>query len=138
MEASLSLKPIKIIAMSNKDRDNSDRLDRIEKLFEQNEIRLGRMILQQESDNRRMLSIERTVQAMLEQRATDKLEHEERMRVAEERMNRLEDVVTRLTRIEEAQNKMLANLDEDRPTILRRLMAIENKVDTLIERGRET
>ena len=131
--------------MSNQDRDNSDRLDRIEKLFEQNEIRLGRMILQQESDNRRMLSIERTVQAMLEQRATDKLEHEERMlvaeermRVTEERMNRLEDVVTRLTRIEEAQNKMLANLDEDRPTILRRLMAIENKVDTLIERGRET
>ena len=104
--------------MSNQDRDNSDRLDRIEKLFEQNEIRLGRMILQQESDNRRMLSIEHTIQAMLEQRATDKLEHEEKMRVAEERINRLEDVVTRLTRIEEAQNKMLANLDEDRPTIL--------------------
>jgi ABC-type lipopolysaccharide export system ATPase subunit len=114
--------------MTNTNGNNSnERLDRIEKLFEQNEIRLGRLILQQESDNRRILSIEPTVQAMLEQRVTDKLEHEERM-------NRLEDLVTKLTRIEEAQNKMLANLDDDRPTILRRLMSIENKVDSLIER----
>ncbi len=130
--------------MTNPNGNNNDRLDRIEKLFEQNEIRLGRMILQQESDNRRMLAIERTVQAMLEQRATDKLEHdermraaEERMRVAEERMNRLEDVAIKLTSIEESQNKMLASIDEDRPTVLRRLMAIENKVDSLIERDRE-
>ena len=122
--------------MTSSNGNNSDRLDRIEKLFEQNEIRLGRMILQQESDNRRILAIERTVQAMLEQRATDKLEHEERMGVAEERINRLEDVAVRLTRIEEAQNRMLASMDDDRPTILRRLMAIENKVDTLIERAR--
>ena len=47
--------------------------------------------------------------------------------------NRLEDLVTRLTRIEEAQNRMLANVDEDRPTVLRRLMAIENKVDTYFD-----
>lgn len=123
--------------MTNQDGSNSsDRLDRIEKLFEQNEIRLGRMILQQESDNRRMLAIERTVQAMLEQRATDRLEHEERMGIAEERINRIEDVVVRLTRIEEGQNQMLANMDEDRPTVLRRLMTIENKVDSLLERDR--
>jgi ABC-type lipopolysaccharide export system ATPase subunit len=127
----LNLKPIKIIPMTSKDENSSDRLDRIEKLFEQNEIRLGRMILQQESDNRRILAIERTVQAMLEQRATDKLEHEERM-------NRMEDVVAKLTRIEEAQNRMLASIDDDRPTVLRRLMSIENKVDTLIERERRT
>jgi hypothetical protein len=30
---------------------------------------------------------------------------------------------------------MLASMDDERPTILRRLMSIENKVDTLIERG---
>ena len=57
------------------------------------------------------------------------------MGIAEERINRLEDVVVRLTRIEEAQNQMLANMDDDRPTVLRRLMSIENKVDTLIERN---
>jgi hypothetical protein len=123
--------------MTNPNGNNSDRLNRIEKLFEQNEIRLGRMILQQESDNRRMLAIERTIQAMLEQRVTDKLEHDERMRVAEERINRIEDVAVKLANIEEAQNRMLVSLDEDRPTVLRRLMTIENKVDTLIQRDRQ-
>ena len=130
--------------MTNPNGNNSDRLDRIEQLFEQNEIRLGRMILQQESDNRRMLAIERTIQAMLEQRATDKLEHdermrfsEERMRLSEERINRIEDVAVKLANIEEAQNRMLVSLDEDRPTVLRRLMTIENKVDSLIERDRQ-
>ena len=54
----------------------------------------------------------------------------------EERIQTLEDVVSRLTRIEEGQNAMLGNIDETQPTILRRLMAIENKVDTLIERER--
>jgi hypothetical protein len=121
--------------MTNSNGNNSDRLDRIEQLFEQNEIRLGRMILQQESDNRRMLAIERTIQAMLEQRVTDKLEHEERMSLGEARVNRLEDVVVKLTSIEEGQNRMLASIDEAQPAMLRRLMAIENKVDTLIERN---
>lgn len=123
--------------MTNPNGQDNDRLDRIEKLFEQNEIRLGRMILQPESDNRRMLAIERTIQAMLEQRVTDKLEHEERMGINEARLNRIEDVAVKLTSIEEGQNRMLASLDEERPTLLRRLMVIENKVDTLIERDRQ-
>ena len=54
----------------------------------------------------------------------------------EERIQTLEDVVSRLTRIEEGQNAMLGSIDENQPTVLRRLMAIENKVDTLIERDR--
>ncbi|MEL6438076.1 MAG: hypothetical protein AAFQ80_02300 [Cyanobacteria bacterium J06621_8] len=120
--------------MTSSSGNNSDRIDRIEKLFEQNEIRLGRLILQQESDNRRILAMERTVQAMLEQRATDRLEHEERMKRLEDTVIRLDDTVARLTRIEEAQNRMLASMDEDRPTVLRKLTAIENKVDSLIER----
>ena len=128
--------------MTSSNGNNSDRLDRIEKLFEQNEIRLGRMILQQESDNRRILAIERSIEAMLEQRATDRLEHEERMsanalqiRELKEIAARQEENIIRLTRIEEGQNAMLGSIDENQPTILRRLMAIENKVDTLIERN---
>ncbi len=92
--------------MTNSNRSNSDRLDRIERLLES---------VAQKTD-----SNARAIQAMMEQRATDRLENEARM-------NRLEDLVTRLTRIEEAQNRMLANMDDDRPTILRRLMSIENK-----------
>ncbi|MGL5832550.1 MAG: hypothetical protein ACRC1Z_04865, partial [Waterburya sp.] len=77
----------------------------------------------------------RLLQAMLEQRATDRLEHEERMKRLEDTVIRLDDTVARLTRIEEAQNRMLASMDDDRPTVLRRLISIENKVDTLIERN---
>ena len=94
--------------MTNSNGNNSsDRLDRIEAIVESNS---------------------RAIQSMMEQRATDRLEHEARM-------NRLEDLVTRLTRIEEAQNRMLAGIDENQPTILKKLTAIENKVDSLIERN---
>lgn len=99
---------------SSNGNNSSDRLDRIERLLES---------VTQKTD-----SNARTIQGILEQRATDRLEHEERM-------DRLEDLVTRLTRIEEAQNRMLVGVDENQPTILRKLTTIENKVDRLIERN---
>ena len=83
--------------MTSSNGNNGDRLDRIERLLESTAQR------QQETE-RIVESNSRAIQAMMEQRATDRLEHEERM-------NRLEDLVTRLTRIEEAQNSMLANVD---------------------------
>ncbi len=107
--------------MTSSNGNNSERLDRIEAIVESNS---------------------RTIQAMLEQQATDRLkreeekaQHEARMRRLEDTVVRLDDTVARLARIEEAQNRMLANMDEDRPTVLRRLMSIENKVDSLIERN---
>ena len=115
--------------MTSSNGNSSDRLDRIETILEATAQR------QQETENI-VQSNSRLLQAMLEQRATDRLEHEERMARLEDTVVRLDDTVARLTRIEEGQNRMLANMDEDRPTVLRRLMAIENKVDTLIERDR--
>ena len=107
--------------MTNSNGNSSARLDRIEAIVESNS---------------------RAIQAMMEQQATERLkreeekaEHEERMKRLEDTVIRLDDTVARLTRIEEAQNRMLANMDEERPTDLRRLMSIENKVDTLIERN---
>jgi hypothetical protein len=100
--------------MTSSNANSGDRLDRIEAIVESNS---------------------RAIQAMMEQRATDRLEHEERMKRLEDTVIRLDDTVARLTRIEEAQNRMLASMDEDRPTVLRRLMSIENKVDTLIDRN---
>ena len=98
----------------------ANRLDRIEVILES--------VIQRTDSNAR------TIQGILDARATERLEHEERMARLEDTVVRLDDTVARLTRIEEAQNRMLANMDEDRPTVLRRLMAIENKVDSLIER----
>lgn len=114
--------------MTSSNGNNSDRLDRIERILEATAQR------QQETENI-VQSNSRLLQAMLEQRATDRLEHEERMKRLEDTVVRLDDTVARLARIEEGQNRMLASMDEDRPTVLRKLTAIENKVDTLIERN---
>ena len=110
--------------------NNSDRLDRIERILEQNALRQERMILEQQSAQQRITSLERSVQAMLEQRATDRLEHEERMEY-------LEGLVSRLVSLEEGQNRMLARLDEDQPVILRKLNVIENKVDRILDQTSE-
>ena len=101
--------------MTNQYGNNGDRLDRIEAIVESNS---------------------RTIQGILEQQATDRLKREAEKAEHEQRMARLEELMTSLVAIEQGQNRMLANIDEDRPTMLRRLMAIENKVDTLIERDR--
>ena len=101
--------------MTNSNGNNSDRLDRIERILES---------IAQKTD-----SNARTIQGILEARATERLEHEERMEV-------MSDAIQRLIKVEEGLVDMVANVDENQPTILRRLMAIENKVDTLIERDR--
>lgn len=100
--------------MTSSNGNNSDRLDRIEALLE--------------SVAQRTDSNARTIQGILDARATERLEHEEKMAV-------MTDAIQRLIRIEEAQNRMLAGIDENQPTILRKLTTIENKVDTLIERN---
>jgi hypothetical protein len=60
-------------------------------------------------------------------------------------MERLETILSsvdasleRLTEIQQGTNNLLASLDEDHPTVLRRLMSIENKVDRLLEEGSES
>ena len=70
----------------------------------------------------------RTIQAMLEQRATERLEHEQRMR-------RLENLTESVARVQEGVTRMLVSIDDERPTILRKLNTIENKVDRLLDRN---
>ncbi len=101
--------------MTNSNGNGSDRLDRIEALLE--------------SVAQRTDSNARTIQGILEQRATDRLEHEARMKL-------LEDNQRQLIQTQRGIANLVASLDEDRPTILRKLTAIENKVDSLIERDR--
>lgn len=45
----------------------------------------------------------------------------------------LREAIIRLTQVQEGIANLLANLDEDRPTVLRKLTSIENKVDRLLE-----
>ncbi len=45
----------------------------------------------------------------------------------------LREAIVRLTQVQEGIANLLATLDEDRPTILRKLTSIEKKVDRLLE-----
>ena len=46
----------------------------------------------------------------------------------------MKEAIITLTNIQQGMANLLGSLDEDRPTILRRLMSIENKVDRLLEK----
>lgn len=74
---------------------------------------------------------------MLERAEEDRLKREEEKAEQERRMARLEEIAADVATTQRAVVRMLASLDEDRPTILRRLMKIEDKVDRLLERNQE-
>jgi len=103
--------------------NSSDRLDRIEALLES-------VAQRQEVTERIVQSNSRAIQALMEQRATERLEHEQRMA-------RLEEIQGEVARAQLGLTRLLTKLDEERPTVLQKLNAIENKVDRLIERTSE-
>jgi len=74
----------------------------------------------------------RTAQAMLDNMAEARHERQEMREEFQSGMLRLENIVERLTNVQEGVSNLLASLDSDRPTILRKLTAIENKVDRLL------
>jgi chromosome segregation ATPase len=83
----------------------------------------------------------RTAQAMLDSMVEARLEREElREGIQELRsgFTRLEDIVARLTTVQEGMTNLLASLDNDRPTILKKLNTIENKVDRLLEKSEDS
>ncbi len=103
--------------------NSSDRLDRIEALLES--------VAQRQQETERIVqSNSRAIQAMMEQRATARLEHEQRMA-------RLEEIQGDVARAQLGLTRLLAGLDEDRPTVLRKLNSIETKVDQLLDRTSE-
>ncbi|MBC6420990.1 MAG: hypothetical protein GDA38_05110 [Hormoscilla sp. SP12CHS1] len=46
----------------------------------------------------------------------------------------LKEAILILTNVQRGMANMLGSLDQDRPTTLRRLMAIENKLDRVLEK----
>lgn len=95
---------------------SGDRLDRIEAIVESNS---------------------RAIQAMMEQQATDRLKREEEKAENERRIRLSEETQRDLVRTSAGVVRLLTVMDEDRPTILRRLMTIENKVDRILEREQQ-
>ena len=62
----------------------------------------------------------RAIQAMLDRAATDRLNQEARME--------------KLEKLSEGLVNMLSSIDEDRPTILRKLNTIEQKTNSILDR----
>ena len=77
----------------------------------------------------------RAIQAMLDAPASDRLEHEEFKDRVDAAIARMDESIQRLTTLNEGVVNLLSSLDEDRPTVLRRLNTIESKVDRLLERN---
>ncbi len=75
----------------------------------------------------------RAVQAMIEQRATDRLNLEEKLRIHEERMEFLAENQRLILQTQRGIANLVGSLDEDRPTVLRKLNTIENKIDQILE-----
>ena len=73
----------------------------------------------------RSQSIARGVQAMMEQRV-DKLKHDERMRFLAENQHLIPQTQRGIA-------NLVGSWDEDRSTVLRKLTAIENKIDRIVE-----
>ncbi len=71
----------------------------------------------------------KATQAMLDNMAEARLERQE----IREGMVQVQNAVVQLINVQSGIAKLLSSLDEDRPTILRKLTAIENKLDRLIE-----
>lgn len=115
--------------MTNRNENNSDRLNRIENI-------LDRLAIGLEETKAIANSNSRAIQAMMEQQATDRLKREEEKAEHEQRMRLLEETQRDLVTTSAGIAKLLAALDDDRPTVLHRLMSIEKKVDTLLERDR--
>ena len=71
----------------------------------------------------------RTAQAMLDTIAEARLEREE----LREGMIKLQEAMVRFADTQRGIANLLASLDNDHPTILRKLTTIENKLDQVLE-----
>ncbi len=73
----------------------------------------------------------KTVQAMLDEMAEARQERQE----LREGMLQIQSAVAQLTNIQEKITNLLVSLDGDRPTILKKLSALETKLDQLLQQN---
>ncbi|MEH2147319.1 hypothetical protein [Nostoc sp.] len=73
----------------------------------------------------------KTVQAMLDEMAEARQERQE----LREGMLQIQNAVAQLTNIQERITNLLISLDGDRPTILKKLSALETKLDRLLQQN---
>jgi len=77
----------------------------------------------------------KAIQALTDDVVTFKLATEQSFEQARADRQELRDAVLRLSEVSEGIAHLVSSLDSDRPTILRKLNSVENKLDRLLERG---
>ncbi len=107
-----------------------DRLDRIEALLERMAIESERS--KRESDER-MSRIERRFEENNAAISRDITQLVATQQEALRERQELREAMIRLADTQEGIARLLGSLDEDRPTILRKLNTIEGKVDSLLQ-----
>ncbi len=95
--------------------------------FEEMQLILQQVVVTQRETQDIVQSIARGVQAMQDKALSDELRRDEDKARHEQRMEKLEQM-------NEGLINLLVAIDDDRPTILRKLNTIENKTDAIIER----
>jgi phage gp36-like protein len=75
----------------------------------------------------------KAIQALSDDIAEYKLTTEAKMEQNEARMRQVEEAMLRLDRVAEGLINITVSIDDDRPTMLRKLNSIENKVDRILQ-----
>ena len=151
--------------MTSSNGNNSDRLDRIEAILERivqrdeltarrdeiTAIRIERLSLPAEENERNILALNQATQTMIRQMDADRLKREEEKEEHQQQMRELREIQRGIAKTQSGLTKILIKTEENQPTMLKRLMAIEKqrisavrpggleaspRVDRLIERDR--
>jgi enoyl reductase-like protein len=102
--------------------------------FEEMQLLLQSIAVSQRETIAIVESNSRTIQAMLEQAATDRLKRDEERIEHQRRIELLEANNEILANTQQGIAALLGSMDEDRPTILRKLNTIEQKTDSILSR----
>lgn len=133
--------------MTSSSENSSDRLDRIEAILERiaqrdeltarrdeiTAIRIERLSLRAEENEHNILALNQATQTMIRQMDADRLQREEEKEEHQQQMKELREIQKAIAETQSGLTKILIKTEENQPTILKRLMVIENKVDSLIE-----
>lgn len=112
-------------------RDSNERMTRIEQLSESNNRFL-------EAFTQRIDRFEDRIEELAQSQQATSRDVAQLVTIQQQSSQALNEAMIRLTDTQEGVVRLLGSLDEDRPTILRKLNTIEGKVDSLLQQQNQS
>jgi exonuclease VII large subunit len=100
--------------------------------FEEMQQILAAMQREFQNENRELRQTQRQTESTMQALSRDVAQL---VATQQQSMRNMEDLMQRLGDVQIGMARWMTSMDENQPTILARLMRIENKVDTLIDRN---